>query len=144
MKFEALIKGYAGPAVMEVFGEKPFEPEMKETALRLSEEQQGVKAKIYKVIIRRYLTNIFQVVNGVLPLMPTHYQVSVNNLKLFFDETIEVNTLDEAMYMEIQQTIIEALDMGESVRVTGRNDNRTQLVIQTECVRRCDKANELQ
>ncbi len=128
-EFEALIKGYAGPAVMEVFGEKPFEPEMKETALRLSEEQQVLKQKFtsdYQTLFNQYLPSSewsFTINAYPLPSIGEQFEA-------IFDETIEVNTLDEAMYMEIQQTIIEALDMGESVRVTGRNDNRTQLVIQ--------------
>ncbi len=128
-EFEALIKGYAGPAVMEVFGEKPFEPEMKETALRLSEEQQALKQKFtsdYQTLFNQYLPSSewsFTINAYPLPSIGEQFEA-------IFDETIEVNTLDEAMYMEIQQTIIEALDMGESVRVTGRNDNRTQLVIQ--------------
>ena len=39
-KYKALAAGFAGPACMETFGEKPFSPAQKKEAVRLSEKQQ--------------------------------------------------------------------------------------------------------
>ena len=39
-KYKVECKGYAGPAVVEVFGEEPFLPKTKEEALKLSDKQQ--------------------------------------------------------------------------------------------------------
>lgn len=40
-----------------------------------------------------------------------------------------MNTLDQERYEQIQTTIIEALDSGESVTVTGRNGNHTNITV---------------
>ena len=39
-KYKTLAAGFAGPACMETFGEKPFSPEQKKEAVRLSDKQQ--------------------------------------------------------------------------------------------------------
>ena len=44
-----------------------------------------------------------------------------------FREVIRINTLDAELYGKIQQTMIDALDQGEYVRVKGRGENRTDL-----------------
>ena len=48
----------AGPAVIEVFGENPFEPENKKEALQLNKEQQKLKveyAREYTQIVQKYM-----------------------------------------------------------------------------------------
>ena len=40
---------------------------------------------------------------------------------------MEINTLDNQLYQQIQQNIIEALDKGEYVRIKGREGNETDL-----------------
>jgi len=39
-KYKTICRGYAGPAVIEVFGEEPFSPEAREANVRLDEKQQ--------------------------------------------------------------------------------------------------------
>ena len=46
-----------------------------------------------------------------------------------FRETVRVNTLDMDQYRQIQQHLIDALDQGETVHVTGRGDNHTDIHI---------------
>ena len=46
-----------------------------------------------------------------------------------FRATVEVNTLDMQKYQRIQQALIDALDQGEYVSVTGRDGNRTDLKV---------------
>ena len=46
-----------------------------------------------------------------------------------FQATVEVNTLDMEEYREIQQILIDALDQGEYVSVTGRGANHTDLKV---------------
>ena len=128
-EFEETIKAYAGPAVMEVFGEKGFEPEMKDSSIRFSEEQQVFKQKYtsdYQALFSQYLPNSqWSFTINAYPIPSVGKQ-----FKAIFDETITVNTLDEAVYRNIQQKMIETLDLGQSVLVTGRNGNRTQLEVQ--------------
>ena len=47
-----------------------------------------------------------------------------------FAKTVELNTLDYEKYQTIQQHIIDALDQGQSVHVTGRGDNHTDIRVQ--------------
>lgn len=47
-----------------------------------------------------------------------------------FDEVIRINTLDAALYERVQQTLIDALDEGEYVHVTGKGKNQTDMKIQ--------------
>ena len=46
-----------------------------------------------------------------------------------FAETVKVNTLDNQIYKEIQQAIIDVLDQGEYVRILGSGKNKTDLVV---------------
>ena len=46
-----------------------------------------------------------------------------------FAETIKVNTLDQNKYREIQQHLIDALDKAEYVRVVGKGDNKTYIIV---------------
>ena len=47
-----------------------------------------------------------------------------------FDEVIRINTLDAKLYEKVQQTMIDALDQGEYVHVTGRGGNETDIRVQ--------------
>ena len=49
------------------------------------------------------------------------------NFEEIFRETVKINTLDNQLYQQIQQNIIEALDKGEYVRIKGREGNETDL-----------------
>lgn len=46
-----------------------------------------------------------------------------------FDETIKINTLDYKLYQKVQQTMIDTLDKGEYVKVTGSGENQTDLKV---------------
>ena len=50
--------------------------------------------------------------------------------KEIFDEVIKINTLDANLYEKVQQTMIDALDQGESVRILGKGENKTDLTVQ--------------
>lgn len=123
-----LASAYAGPAVMETFGEIPWIPQEKQTAPHYDTGQQ--KQKIEYQAASSLLTNEFIPGNEVsftiiaypVPEIGKHYQE-------IFDATIQVNTLDSDLYQEIQTRIIEALDQGTSVQITGRNGNQTDLCI---------------
>ena len=46
-----------------------------------------------------------------------------------FEATVKVNTLDNDVYQRIQQSIIDTLDKGEYVRILGKGENRTDLLV---------------
>ena len=121
--------GFAGPAVMEVFGEEPFSPIQKSEAIQLSEKQQQLSV-LYDSksgqLTNQYIKGderSFTIIAYPVPEIGEKYTE-------IFDEIIRINTLDANLYEKVQQTIIDALDQGEYVHVLGKNGNETDLKIQ--------------
>ncbi len=121
--------GFAGPAVMEVFGEEPFSPVQKPEAIQLSEKQQQLSV-LYDSksgqLTNQYIKGderSFTIIAYPVPEIGDKYTE-------IFDEIIRINTLDAKLYEKVQQTIIDALDQGEYVHVLGKNGNETDLKIQ--------------
>ena len=120
---------FAGPACIEMFGEVPFVPEQKETALKLSEKQQELS--VFFDGRQSRLTNTyipgdersFTIIAYPVPEIGEDYEE-------IFQEIIRINTLDAGVYEQVQQTLIDALDRGESVHICGENGNRTDLTVQ--------------
>lgn len=120
---------FAGPACIEMFGEVPFVPEQKETALKLSEKQQELS--VFFDGRQSRLTNTyipgdersFTIIAYPVPEIGEDYEE-------IFQEIIRINTLDAGLYEQVQQTLIDALDQGESVHICGENGNRTDLTVQ--------------
>lgn len=124
-----LAKGHAGPAVIEVFGEQPFAPVQKEEAVKISERQEETK--------RFFDRKSGQITNEYIPGEERSYTIIAypvpeigEQYEEIFDEIIKINTLDAKLYTKIQQTLIDALDQGEYVRIVGANGNRTDLTVQ--------------
>lgn len=122
---------HAGPAVVEVFGEEPFVPVQKKEACALTKKQEELSV-LYDTksgqITNRYIKGderSFTIVAYPLPSIGGKYPE-------IFQEIIRINTLDATRYEKIQQTIIDALDQGEYVQVTGKGDNRTDLRIRLQ------------
>ena len=124
-----LAKGHAGPAVVEVFGEHPFAPVQKDDAIKTSERQEETK--------RFFERKSGQITNEYIPGDERSYTIIAypvpeigEQYEEIFDEIIKINTLDAKLYTKIQQTLIDALDQGEYVRIIGANGNRTDLTVQ--------------
>lgn len=118
----------AGPACMEVFGEEPFAPVVKEAALKLSEKQEALSLQYNSrrsQIINEYIRGderSFTIIAYPIPEIGERYEE-------IFDEIIKINTLDSNVYGKVQQTLIDALDEGEYVHILGGNGNRTDLYV---------------
>lgn len=117
---------FGGPAVMEVFGETPFEPEDKKAALHLDERQEKLSVKYdneSSAIVNKYIKGeerSFTIIAYPTPEISDDYEQ-------IFDEIVRINTLDYDKYKVIQQTIIDALDGADYVHVTGCNGNQTDM-----------------
>ena len=118
----------ARPAVIEVFGENPFEPENKKEALQLSKEQQKLKveyAREYTQIVQKYIKGderSFTIIAFPLPEIGMDYEE-------LFEETVKINCLDQDKYRKVQQSIIDALDKADFVRVEGKGSNKTYITV---------------
>lgn len=119
----------AGPAVIEIFGETPFEPENKKQAYALSEEQQKLKSEYiteYQTMVQEYIKGderSFTIIAFPIPEFGDDFEQ-------IFKETVKINTLDSEIYGKVQQNIIDALDQAEYVKVLGKGDNKTNMKVQ--------------
>ena len=120
---------FGGPAVMEVFGENPFEPEDKKEALHLDEKQQKLSVKYdseSSAVVNKYIKGeerSFTIIAYPLPGISEN----ADEYEKIFHEIVRINTLDYNQYKEIQQTIIDALDSAEYVHVKGCGNNQTDM-----------------
>lgn len=123
---EAILMG--GPAVMEIFGEEPFEPKANECALKLNEKQQKLSVKYSNEagkIINEYIPGeerSFTIIAYPVPEIGPDYEA-------IFAKTVEINTLDYEKYKVIQQNIIDALDGADYVHIKGQNGNTTDIKV---------------
>lgn len=119
---------FAGPAVMEVFGEKLFIPETKKESPAYTSEQQKWSVdyrRDYSLIQSRYIKEeerSFTIIAFPIPEIGPDFEE-------IFAETIRLNTLDVELYRRIHQALIDALDQGDRVHITGRGANETDIVV---------------
>lgn len=121
-----LAAGYAGPAVLETFGEEPFSYVDKPEVCRFSEKQQKLYVTFNSEsanLIQQYIDpekRSFTIISFPIPEIGPDFEA-------IFAETIRLNTLDTVKYQAIQQALIDALDQGVAVHVLGAGDNRTDI-----------------
>ena len=117
---------FAGPAVMETFGENPFEPQAREECPVLSDKQKELSVYLDNEAARitnQYIKGeerSFTIIAYPVPEIGEHFPE-------IFAQTVKINTLDYELYKEIQQKIIDVLDMAEYVEVKGRKGNTTDI-----------------
>ncbi len=120
--------GYAGPAVIECFGEKPTVLKNKEGAYKPDDAYNALNAE-YKAravdILNEYVhgeERSFTIISFPIPAIGDDFEK-------IFDETVKLNTLDYELYQGIQQRIIDVLDTADCVRIEGANGNKTDLTV---------------
>ena len=120
---------YAGPLVLETFGERLPLPENVPEAIQLDKRQQRLKVEStgrLGAMAEQYIPSdriSFTIVAYPLPSIGGDFEA-------IFEETMRLNQLDNEVYRKVQQCIIDALDKAEAVRVTGRGENRTDITVQ--------------
>lgn len=129
---------YAGPALIETFGEAGFEPVNKAECLKQNEKQEKLSLA--------YANDAAQVANQYIPGDETSFTIIAfpkpsigEDFEEIFEETIRINTLDYEIYKKIQQSIIDRLDGAEHVIVTGKGANHTNLKIMLHTLEKPDE-----
>ena len=137
-EYKELAAVHAGPAVMEIFGERPFLPKSCSEALRLSEKQQELSVW--------YNNEAGQLVNRYIPGDERSFTIIAwpipeigENFEEIFAETVKINNLDYRLYQGIQQKLIDALDQGAYVHIKGAGKNRTDMKVQLWSVENPEK-----
>ena len=133
-----LAKVYAGPAVIEVFGEKPFEPVNKKGCYRLHDKQQ--KLSVYST------TECSKIVNEYIPQSEYSFTIIAyplpeigDNFEEIFQAIVKINTLNNDDYKRVQQFIIDELDKAVKVHVLGKDTNCTDMMVMMHDLNAPDK-----
>lgn len=120
--------GFAGPAVIEVFGEEPFSPVSKKEAPKYNEKQQQLEVyerNMAGQMLNQYIKGeerSFTIIAYPIPAIGEKFEE-------IFAETVKINTLDYMLYRGIQQKIIDVLDTADKVHITGKGANKTDLYV---------------
>lgn len=126
--YREFMQGYAGPAVVESFGEAPFEPVEKPESIALTKKQQDLTVEYTAQagrLVNRYInreTYSFTIIAYPSPEIG-------NEFEEIFRETTKINTLDKKLYRTIQEVMINELNQAEFVRVQGIGKNRTDMKV---------------
>lgn len=137
-KYSELAAVHGGPAVMEVFGETPFEPEDTIECCHLDYKQQKLLVKYNNEsgsIINSYIKGeerSFTIISYPSPQIGDKFPE-------IFNEIVKINTLDYEKYKVIQQNIINVLDKAEYVEVHGQGANETDMKVSIMKVNNPDK-----
>lgn len=137
------VSKYAGPAVIESFGEELFVPVVKDTVEGYTEEQEGLNREMYGrlgELSNEYLPGdsySFTIIAFPLPDIGDKFEE-------IFDETILINTLDNEKYKRIQQTIIDTLDKASQARVVGMNGNQTDISVSLRILEHPEKETQFE
>jgi leucyl aminopeptidase (aminopeptidase T) len=120
---------YGGPAVIEVFGQEPFAPDQKEARAVYSRKQQELSVywrSSKSRLVNQYIhgeERSFTIIAYPIPSIGAQFSE-------IFAETVRINTLDYALYRDMQQKLIDVLDTADRVHIVGRGENRTDLYVQ--------------
>ena len=125
-KAECAVMG--GPAVIEDFGEEAFVPKPKKENLKLDEHKQKIQVE-YQSKARELVNHYVKGEERSFTIIAFPTPAIGDKFREVFDETIKLNTLDNDVYTRCQQTIIDALDQAEHVRIKGCGKNHTDLQV---------------
>lgn len=125
----------SGIVMIMNFGEKPFSPEKNPHGLKFSEMQ--TKEMQY---LQSEGTQLFQ---KYQPRGETSFSIIAfpspdigEKFEEIFEATIEVNMVDTVKFERIQQIMIDTLDQADKVHVKGKGENKTDLIIQCQEIKK--------
>lgn len=129
---------FAGPAVLEVFGEPEFTPVNKKEAVRPGKraakylQEANREVSLMMLDYMKPEETSFTIIAFPMPSIG-------DNFEEIFRETIRVNTLDNEEYKRMQQVLIDALDRGNEVYVRGMGVNSTDLYVKLHTLTEPDR-----
>jgi hypothetical protein len=121
----------AGPVYIELFGEVPFSPVPKQSALKLSDEQQLLKRKHSAATSQIFMKHAKRHESSFCIIAFPSSEIGDKFAEIFAD-TIKINLLDSDLYARIQQNIIDVLDTAEYVHVKGKAGNETDIMVRMQ------------
>lgn len=126
--YSAMLNKMAGIALLESFGNQPFSPISKLSALSYNDEQTNLKNE-HTTVINKKLNQYFPGSAWSFVIMAYPLPSIGKQYEAIFEDVIEINALDSMVYDAVQKKIIDALDLGEYIHVRGKGDNKTDIMI---------------
>lgn len=124
---------YGGPAVQESFGLSPFTPNDSEGRAVFSDRQQEKVSRMRQTMSRLYNDAVdgrnrsFTIID--YPVIAVTDGLDTKRYEQIFDAVISINSLDSDKYAAMQQALVDALNRADRMHVTGRGENKTDLVV---------------
>ena len=137
------LAGYAGPAAIWTFGEDTFLPEGKDSCIRLSEEQQKLSTELtgqQGQQLEEYLPGSnysFAIISYPSPEIGEQFEE-------IFRETVRINTLENSVYLPLQQRLIDAMDPADYILVEGAGANRTHMKVKMRKLEKPEKETQFE
>ncbi|SHH12083.1 Leucyl aminopeptidase (aminopeptidase T) [Butyrivibrio fibrisolvens DSM 3071] len=122
------VRSHGGPAAIEIFGERDFEPVSKKEALAYNEQQRPLFASLVNksaLLRTEFLPGeerSFAIIAYPVPEIGDKFEQ-------IFADTVKINTLPREKYQKIQQALIDALDLGDHAVIKGMNGNKTDITV---------------
>ncbi len=122
---------FSGVILVESFGEKPFSPQNKKSALSYSADQQKE--------FQHFMNRSMQIRNKYIPRTENSFCIIAfpspeigTEFEKIFEDILEVNMLESSKYEKIQKNIIDAMDKAGMIHVKGTNGNLTDIIIKNQ------------
>ena len=119
---------YGGPAVMEVFGEEPFNYEESPYAMNAADSQKRLETA-FKSRLGAMANEYIKGAERSFTIIAYPTPDIGENFKEIFEDTVALNCLDYNIYNDIQQAMIDVLNYSTHVVIQGANGNKTDLTI---------------
>lgn len=126
--YRAEYAAFAGPAVLEAFGEPEFFPVNKKEAVEKDAQVTAWMLETSRELGLRLADYLkteetsYTIIAFPLPSIGERFEE-------IFEGTVRLNTLDNDAYKKMQQVLVDALDSGDRVLVRGAGENRTDMVV---------------
>ena len=127
-QYKELEMGYAGPAVLQTFGEDRFKPENKKEVFSLQDKQEK--------LVLSCANEAMQIQDAYIPNAETSFTIIAfpvpdigPDFNEIFNEMIRINTLDNELWTKLQQQIVDVLDEAEHVVIKGSGANKTCMTV---------------
>ncbi|MCR5584980.1 MAG: aminopeptidase [Lachnospiraceae bacterium] len=119
---------YNGPINIGGFGLPDFNPVIKREACSYTPAQDKLEVEASNKYVSAYYTYVKQEETS-FSVIAYPFPAIGKDFESIFADTVKVNNLDNEEYIKIQQNIIDELDKGYAVHVTGRNGNQTDVTV---------------
>ena len=125
---------YAGPAVMETFGQVPFRPSVRKEAPSYNTAQKALRTE-YKIKADALYADAVAARNRSYTIIAFPMPAIAEDRSEYtqiLDAVIKINTMDNSVYESVQGRMIDVLNRSRFVEVKGMNGNRTSLRIRLD------------